>query len=253
MAKARIRIGTSGWRYDDWRGAFYPDDVKPPSWLAYYGRRFPAVEINNSFYKLPEEKTLRTWRDAAPEGFMFAAKANRFVTHMKKLKDPEEGLQRMMQRFRLLGDRLGPVLYQCPPKWKANAERLEAFLEALPKNVPAAFEFREDSWYGDEVLELLDKHGAALCLSDHPAATVVGTPPGPFVYVRLHGAELYQGSYDGRTLRGWASRIAGWQQEGRDVWCFFDNDIKAAAPGDAARLAEMLGVDLGAETGPGDR
>lgn len=242
---ARIRIGTSGWRYDDWRGAFYPEDLKASDWLAYCAARFPTIEINNSFYRLPEEATLAAWRDAVPNGFRFAIKANRYVTHMKKLKEPDEGAARMLARFRALGDRLGPVLYQCPPRWKANPERLAAFLDALPSDIPATFEFRDASWFSDEIYALLGRHGAALCLSDHPDSTLAYEVTAPFVYVRLHGTELYVGSYDGRTLRGWAKRLAGWAAEGRDVWAYFDNDIKAAAPGDAQRLREMVRAETG--------
>lgn len=242
----RIRIGTSGWRYDDWRGSFYPEDLDGSAWLAHYAERFPTVEINNSFYRLPEEATLAGWRDAVPEGFRFAVKANRYVTHMKKLKEPAEGAARMLARFRTLDPTLGPVLYQCPPRWKANTARLATFLEALPADVPATFEFREASWFSEEIYALLREHGAALCLSDHPDATLAYEITGPFVYIRLHGTELYAGNYDGRTLRAWARRIAGWAEAGRDVWCFFDNDIKAAAPHDAQRLTEMVQSEAGA-------
>ena len=161
-----VRIGCSGWQYKHWKGDFYPADLRTGEWFARYAATFDTVEINNSFYRLPEAHTFRSWRERAPAGFLFAVKASRFLTHMKKLKDPEEPLQRFFENAAPLGATLGPVLYQLPPRWPLDLERLRHFLGTLPKRVRHVIEFREPSWYAQEVLELLEAHGVALCLHD---------------------------------------------------------------------------------------
>ncbi|MFP4389009.1 MAG: DNA polymerase, partial [Desulfococcaceae bacterium] len=159
-------IGTSGWRYDHWVGPFYPESDREDgfSHLDFYARRLPAVEINNSFYQLPSEETLDRWRDATPEGFRFAAKASRHITHMKKLKDPEETLPPFVERLKRLGDRLGPLLFQLPPNWRFNPDRLDAFLAALPGEFRCAIEFRDPSWHDDRALAALERAGVAFCI-----------------------------------------------------------------------------------------
>lgn len=153
--RSGLHVGTSGWHYDHWRGPFYPPEVSSDGLLDHYARYFSTAEINNSFYQLPAAETLAQWRDAVPEGFVFAAKASRYLTHMKKLKDPEEPLQRLLGRLDALGEKLGPILLQLPPRWKANHERLEAFLKELPDGYSYAFEFRDESWFDEGVYELL--------------------------------------------------------------------------------------------------
>ncbi len=241
MAVAEIHIGTSGWHYDHWVGPFYPEGTPAADFLAFYAERFATAEINNTFYQLPSAETLAQWRDTVPTGFRFAAKASRYVTHMKKLKDPAASLARFLDRIAVLDPKLGPLLFQLPPNWRVNLERLEAFLEALPAGRRCAFEFRDDSWWNDAVYDALARHGAALCLFELAGSATPLTATADFVYLRLHGpGEAYQGSYDDARLRTWAERLAGWRDEGRDVWAFFDNDEAGFAATNARRLLELL-------------
>ena len=182
-------IGTSGWHYDHWKGPFYPKDLSATGFLEHYAGLFPTAEINNSFYRLPEEKTLAGWRETTPKGFVFSVKASRYLTHMKKLKDPDEPLERLLDRVSALGDKLGSILFQLPPRWKINSERLESFLDVLPENHRYAFEFRDASWFDDEVYGLLTEYGASFCVYDLDGQTSPKEVTADFVYVRLHGPE----------------------------------------------------------------
>jgi uncharacterized protein YecE (DUF72 family) len=241
MTKGRIRIGTSGWSYGHWLGTFYPKGTRQQDLLAVYAERFQSVEINRTFYKLPAAGTMAAWRAKAPEDFLFAAKASRYLTHRKKLKDPEEPVGRLLGCVEALGDKLGPVLFQLPPRWRVNPERLGRLLEVLPNRHRYAFEFRDPSWHEPKILELLSKRGAAFCIFDLAGERSPIEVTADFVYIRLHGpGAAYQGSYDGRILSGWARRIRDWSEAGKDVYCYFDNDEKAYAPQDALRLKEMV-------------
>lgn len=245
MAKARaeIRVGTSGWHYRSWVGPFYPHDAKPPSFLAHYTERFDCVEVNNTFYRLPQRKTVEAWAAQAPEKFLFAVKANRFITHMKKLKDPAEPIGRMFSVIDGFGGKLGPILFQLPPGWRVNAERLAEFLAALPHGHRYAFEFRDESWLCDEVFETLSDADAALVLYDFEGRNPPELVTASFVYVRLHGpGARYQGSYSGPALAVWRERATRWRSQGCDVFVFFDNDQKGYAAADAARLTAMLAL-----------
>ncbi len=243
------RIGTSGWHYPHWRGAFYPKDLPERDRLAYYAGIFDTVEINNSFYRLPSEETLRDWAERTPPGFVFACKANRYITHMKKLKDQDQILASFLGRIAVLGDKLGPVLFQLPPRWRPNARRLEAFLEALPGDRRFTFEFRDPRWNEPEFLRLLERHGAALCCFDLGGTHSPFRVTADFAYIRLHGPGApYRGSYDDACLAAWAQRIATWQADGLDVYCYFDNDERAYAPANARSLLAMLS---GASQSPG--
>jgi uncharacterized protein YecE (DUF72 family) len=236
-----IQIGTSGSHYKHWKGPFYPKNMKPQDFLSYYAKRFGTSEINNSFYKLPEDKILISWRDIVPTEFCFAVKAGRFITHMKKLKDPEESTDRFLNRIELLKDKLGPVLFQLPPKWKCNLERLEAFLGTLPPNRQYSIEFRDLSWLIDEVYELLQRYNIALCIYDMDQWVSPKVITADFIYVRLHGPEAkYEGAYDVHTLSGWARAFSSWAAQGKQVYCYFDNDEQGFAALDALRLKEML-------------
>ena len=161
-----VQVGTSGFHYKHWRNRFYPQDLPSSKWLDYYCRHFGSVEINNSFYRLPEAKTLQTWRETTPEQFVFAVKGSRFLTHMKKLKDPEPGIERFFERIFTLEPKLGPVLFQLPPFWEKNAERLEVFLRALPQGLRYSFEFRNPTWHVPEIYGILHAHNAAFCPFD---------------------------------------------------------------------------------------
>lgn len=163
MTRSVIRIGCSGWEYKHWRGDFYPAEIPKAKWFEHYAARFDTVEINNSFYRLPETATFARWGARAPMRFLYAVKASRFLTHMKKLKDPEEPVERLFGRMRALGKHLGPVLYQLPPNFKLDRDRLEHFLQIIPTDVPQAIEFRDASWYTDEVSALLEKFRVARC------------------------------------------------------------------------------------------
>jgi uncharacterized protein YecE (DUF72 family) len=236
-----IRIGTSGWHYGHWRGPFYPVDLTPEGFLKFYLQHFQTVEINNSFYKLPKEETLKAWKNAVPHDFIFAAKASRFITHMKKLKEPEQPLATFLGRMAVLGDQLGPVLFQLPPRWKFNVERLGNFLAALPGDFRYAFEFRDPSWINKQACQALAEHGVAFCIYDFAGYLAPKEVTADFVYIRLHGpGGAYQGSYDTQTLAGWAGAISAWAAQGKEVFCYFDNDEAGFAAHNAMMLKEML-------------
>jgi uncharacterized protein YecE (DUF72 family) len=239
---AEVRIGTSGWSYPHWRDAFYPEGLRAKDQLGFYAGRFSTVEINGSFYRLPSEAAVEAWRGAAPKGFVYAWKASRFITHSKRLKDAGESVDLVFGRMAPLGEALGPALFQLPPQMKADPERLEAFLEVLPKRRRVVVEFRHPSWFVDEVYELLKAHDAAFCVSDHEDAPSPWAATAGFAYVRGHGpGGDYRGSYRDAELDAWAARITAWRDEGRDVYAYFDNDVGAAAPKDAERLIGRIG------------
>jgi uncharacterized protein YecE (DUF72 family) len=239
---ARVRIGCSGWIYAHWRGRFYPEKLAVKRWFAFYAEHFETVEINNSFYRLPKAETFDTWREQAPPEFCYAVKANRFLTQAKKLKDCAEPLDRMMTPFRHLQPALGPVLYQLPPRFRLNLERLESFLELAPKDVLNVFEFRDKSWYADEVFALLDRHGASFCAHDMPELQSPRIAVGPVAYVRFHGGTgKYSGRYSDAHLLDWADWMLAQAREGRSVWAYFNNDIEGAAIHDALTLKSMIG------------
>jgi uncharacterized protein YecE (DUF72 family) len=241
MTKGRIRIGTSGWSYGHWLGTFYPKGTRQQDLLTAYAGRFETVEINRTFYKLPAAEAVAAWRAKAPAGFLFAAKASRYLTHRKKLKDPEEPVARLLGCVEVLGEMLGPVLFQLPPRWRVNPDRLQRLLEELPDRHRYTFEFRDTTWHDDRIFELLSRRGAAFCIFDLAGKPSPIEVTAGFVYIRLHGpGAAYQGSYHGRTLSAWARRILAWSEAGKDVYCYFDNDEKAYAPHDALRLKEMV-------------
>jgi uncharacterized protein YecE (DUF72 family) len=235
-----MHIGCSGWQYKHWRGAFYPADLPQSRWLEYYGARFQTVEINNTFYRLPEAATFAAWKKRVPAGFTFAVKASRFLTHMKKLKDPAEPINRLFSRARHLGGTQGPMLYQLPPRWSLDVDRLRAFLEALPPKHRHAIEFRDPSWYTDEVFELLGRHGVALCLHDITGSATGRLEVGPFVYVRFHGPVKYSGRYSDRVLGSWGDWLRQQRRLGKPIYAYFNNDAAAQAPRDADRLRAMI-------------
>lgn len=238
---ARIRIGCSGWEYGHWRGEFYPAALPRARWLERYAEVFDTVELNNSFYRLPSADAFASWGGRLPSGFAVAVKASRYLTHLKRLRDAREPLDRLWTRAVRLGDHLGPMLYQLPPRWQRNAERMAAFLQALPAGRDQAVEFRDPSWYHDEIYELLDRYRVALCLHDMPSSASPLRPVGPFVYLRLHGSgEPYGGRYTSAALDRWADRLRTWAADGRPGWVYFNNDIGGHAPRDAQRLWSAL-------------
>jgi len=240
-----VRVGCSGWQYTHWRGDFYPAQLSPSSWLEYYAERFDTVEINNTFYRLPEAATFAAWGRRAPRGFVYAIKASRYLTHMKKLKDPDEPVARFFTRARGLGAAFGPVLYQLPPHWPVNLDRFAAFLRALPRRRRHAVEFRDPSWYADDVFTLLERHRVALCLHDMAGSASTRIAIGPFVYVRFHGVQKYGGRYADATLEDWATWLSARAREGRPIYAYFNNDTGGHAPRDAVRLRTMIARSIG--------
>ncbi|RMD80609.1 MAG: DUF72 domain-containing protein [Gammaproteobacteria bacterium] len=258
MLRAGIRVGTSGWAYPHWRGVFYPPELPSGRWLAWYQERLDTVELNNSFYRLPERETFAAWGREAPEGFLFAVKANRYITHLRKLREPRAPLERLLGRAAALGPHLGPVLFQLPPRWRCDLARLEAFLEALgevagrlfPGGLDCAMEFRDPDWWREEVYGLLERHGVAWCIFDLAGTLSPLLATAPLVYVRLHGPDgPYAGSYDGRALAAWARRILAWRAAGRRVCCYFDNDQAGYAVRNALALRRRLAEALQGEAG----
>jgi uncharacterized protein YecE (DUF72 family) len=237
-----LRIGCSGWSYKDWKGPFYPREVKDKDRLEYYASRFDTAEINASFYRLPSEAMVEGWARRAPDGFTFAWKVSRYITHNKKLKDCEDSVALVFGRMAPLGDRYGPALIQLPPQLRRNDARLAGFLKLLPRGRRHTVEFRHESWYAPEVLQILADFDAALCISDHHAAPAPWEVTASWVYVRGHGpGGRYFGRYPPAELAQWAARIAAWREGGRDVYAYFDNDIKSAAPFDAETLLGLTG------------
>ncbi len=231
-----IRIGCSGWQYRHWKGDFYPGDLRASEWLDYYARHFDTVEVNNSFYRLPDAGVFEKWRAATPPGFLFAVKASRFLTHMKKLKDSREPLERLFSRASELGRKLGPVLYQLPRQMSVNVERLAGFLEHVPPRVKHVIEFRNPDWYDEEIMRLLRRHHVALCLHDMPGSIPPRVFTAGFTYIRLHGGQN-AGAYTQRTLNDWAAWIVASR---RHAFVYFNNDTGGHAPRDARRLRALL-------------
>jgi uncharacterized protein YecE (DUF72 family) len=232
---------TSGWHYNHWRNSFYPEDVDTRDFLRYYSQHFLTVEINNSFYKLPTEQTLQLWKETSPDAFVFAAKGSRYITHMKKLKDPEATISSFFERIRVLGNKLGPVLFQLPPRWRCNPQRLRRFLLKLPPEHRCAFEFRDPSWFDDRVYEALAETDTAFCIYESAGRKSPKKITADLIYVRLHGAgDAYEGSYSRSTLAGWAGAFSAWQRQGKEIYWFFDNDEAGYAAQNALALQGMM-------------
>ena len=242
---ARVHIGCSGWIYRHWRELFYPAKLPQRLWFAHYSDTFGTVELNTSFYHLPKAETFTRWRDQAPPGFRYSVKAPRFITHMKKLKDCSEPVEEFLSRARNLGESIGPILYQLPPRWAFNRGRLEEFIALLPADLSHVFEFREKSWLSEEVLALLDRHGMAFCAHDMPGLATPRWASGPIAYVRFHGGTgKYVGRYRDESLLAWTDWIVDQAGSGRDVWCYFNNDIHGHAIHDALTLRAMVAQAL---------
>lgn len=240
-APGRVRIGCSGWQYAHWRGDFYPEPLAVGQWLDHYASRFDTVELNNPFYRLPERATAERWASLVPDDFVFAWKASRFLTHMKKLKEPKEPLERMFDRATGLGCKLGPILFQLPPRWAHDQARLDAFLSALPAGRRYAIELRDPTWYSEPTYRALDERGVAMCLHDMVGSASPRREVGPFLYLRFHGTDAkYAGGYPASTLRTWARWIHERAARGIDAYVYFNNDAGGHAPRDAARLREFV-------------
>jgi uncharacterized protein YecE (DUF72 family) len=225
-------------------GPFYPKGTGQAAFLASYARHFWSVEVNGTFYRLPSAETLRTWREETPKDFIFACKAHRYITHRKKLKDPQTTLDGFFEAIGELREKLGPILFQLPPHWHINVERLRKFLAALPDGYRYVFEFRDKSWFAPAVYDILSAKNAALCCYDLAGETSPLAVTADFIYLRLHGpGGPYQGSYDDQTLARWVRRLTAWGKSGLDGYCYFDNDEQGFAPRNARRLLELLSAD----------
>ena len=242
-----IWIGTSGWVYPHWAGRFYPPDLHMHDWLPYYVQHFSTVEINRSFYRLPTYEQFHAWAEQTVlhPGFLFAVKASRYITHIKKLNDPQEAITRLITSASGLGEHLGPFLYQLPPNWRANPQRLEQFITLLPHAQQAAFEFRDPSWFQpgtfSSLSQILNVSGCALVIAiGGPCPTPLDAPfIGPFRYLRIHHGEQGIGLSDDE-LAYWAKRLSIDIAESREVYVYFNNDAEAYAIRDALRLRELL-------------
>jgi uncharacterized protein YecE (DUF72 family) len=251
-----IHIGTSGWHYKHWKGPFYEERCPVSKMLESYVRHFDTVEINNSFYKLPSEPTFESWRDCTPEKFLFAVKGSRFITHNKKLKEPEHALGNFLPRAAKLGPKLGAVLWQLPPAWQINVERLDEFLSAVDdfgksgrgrSKVPGlrhAIEFRNPTWLDEKTYAVLRRHDAAFCMYELAGFTTPFELTADWTYIRLHGpGGKYQGSYSTEQLREWADRIRSWRRKLKAVFVYFDNDQAGYAALNALELKRLVERD----------
>lgn len=234
-----VWIGTSGWQYDHWRGGLYPPEVPKRRWLEHYAARFRVVEVNNTFYRLPAPDTFRAWAERTPDDFVVAVKASRFLTHVKRLRDPDEPVGRLLEHAAPLGAKLGPVLLQLPPNMAVEAERLDATLSAFPRRLRIAVEPRDPRWDVPDVRAVLRDHDAAWCLADRrsrPTTRLWRTAS--WGYVRFHvGAGSPTPCYGDTALRSWARRIATLWHADADVYAFFNNDPAGCAVRDARRFA----------------
>lgn len=240
---AEIRIGTSGWHYDHWRGRFYPEELAKSQWLDYYSRHFDTVEINNTFYHLPQARTMVNWHDNTPAGFVYAVKASRYITHIKKLNDPAESIQRFFELADLLKRRLGPILFQLPPSQHQDLDKLGAFIKCLPKRNHAVFEFRHRSWYEQDTLDLMRRRGVALCVHDLGDSAAPRAVTSEMVYLRFHGTSgRYAGNYTDDMLADWAEWIEEQAANVRAVYAYFNNDVEGHAINNANTLKRLLGL-----------
>jgi uncharacterized protein YecE (DUF72 family) len=237
-----IRIGTSGFHYKHWVGPFYPAKTPAAKMLDFYLQHFDTVELNNSFYRLPTAEAFDAWREATPADFVFAVKASRFITHNKKLKDPEHALDNLLPRAAHLGPKLGPILFQLPPHWRVNPERLQALLEILPRDLRYTFEFRELSWITPAINSILKKFNAAFCIYELAGYHSPLHLTADFAYIRLHGptSGKYQGSYGKEKLQEWARQIKAWSNDLRAIYVYFDNDQAGYAAVNATELKKMV-------------
>jgi uncharacterized protein YecE (DUF72 family) len=239
---ARILIGTSGWHYESWRGPFFPKGLLLKDQLQFYASQFATTELNGVFYRTPTPAAVKAWRQQTGGDFVFAWKASKFITHWKRLSEKSvNSLELLEDRLSLLGNKAGPILFQLPPNFAVDLGRLEAFLELLSAKRRYSFEFRHDSWYTPKVFRLLARQNISLCISDHHDAPSPWKRTADFAYVRGHGpGGRYRGHYSPDALSEWARRIRSWRKQGCDVYVYFDNDQKSAAPADALRLRQLL-------------
>lgn len=237
-----IYIGTSGWSYQHWyNGVFYPTNLEKGKELEYYAAKFKTVEINSTFYHLPREITWKNWVKRTPKDFIFSVKGSRFITHILKLDNPSDPLDNLLNGSAKLENKLGPTLFQFPPQFQLDLDRLEKFVKLLPKKRRFTFEFRHSSWFTNKVYELLKTNNIALTISDTPIYPLEEKVTTDFVYIRLHGSvKLYASSYTPPQLEEWAKKIKRWSGKGSDVYVYFDNDAYGYAPKNAEELTTLI-------------
>ena len=234
-------IGTSGWHYEHWRNRFYPEQLTKAKWLEFYATHFATVELNNSFYHLPSETAFANWRDSSPANFIFAVKVSRFITHMKRLKNTEEAVDKFITRAKILDQKLGPLLYQLPPNMHRNDDLLESFLSTLPQGMKHVFEFRHQSWLEEKVFDILHKYNMGLCVFDMPSISCPLVATADFAYVRFHGSTgLYFSCYSDEELADWAKRLADLAPNLKALYIYFNNDAEAFAVRNALTLGNYL-------------
>ena len=234
-------IGTSGWHYDHWRSRFYPEKLTKRKWLEFYATNFTTVELNSSFYRLPSEAAFAIWRDSSPANFTFAVKVSRFITHIKRLRDVEEAVDKFVARAQILGEKLGPLLFQLPPNMHRDDERLESFLSILPQGMKHVFEFRHQSWLEETVFTILHKYNIGLCVFDMPSLSCPLVTTADFAYIRFHGSTgLYWSCYSDEELADWAKRLADLAVNLKAVYIYFNNDAEAFAVRNAMTLRGYL-------------
>ena len=242
MKKARCFIGTSGWYYQHWYGPFYPQGLSKDKLFPYFARYFNTVELNNTFYHLPKASTVKGWHKKAPKGFVFAVKASRFITHIKRLANLGDSLKVFLKRTHLLKEKLGPMLYQLPPSMKKDSKRLASFLRKLPKKEKNVLEFRHQSWLDEEIFTILKKFNVAHCIISMPNFPTVVKATADFVYIRMHGgSSLYRSNYSKAELRQCAGWIKKFLKSGLDTYVYFNNDAYGYAVKNAMALKKMLG------------
>ncbi len=232
---ARAWIGTSGFDYAEWKPGFYPEDLKQEHYLQFYATRLDSVELDHTFYRMPNARKIEAWKSATPPHFRFALKASRKITHQTRLATPSEALDYLIRTISGLGPRLGVLLFQLPPFLRCDCERLVAFLRAVPPGIPSAFEFRHDSWLAADVYRLLQEHGAALCISDADSGTTPLNITSGFTYIRLRRTE-----YPPQVLEEWQTRIRNWTREGIEVFAYIKHEGNPEAAVQAARFARAL-------------
>lgn len=236
-----IRIGTSGWSYNHWYGRFYPEELAKNKWFEYYAEHFDTVEVNNTFYQLPREITFENWRKKAPKNFLYTVKANRYITHIKRLKDTSAELKRFFERANLLKQKLGPVLYQLPPSMHKDLDLLGSFIRLLPKRTAAVFEFRHKSWYSEDTFKLLGKSSVGFCIHDMPDVQSPRIVTGKIIYIRFHGSTgRYSGNYSKSAIQRWADWLTEQVKAVPNIFAYFNNDLGGYAVRNAKQLKELL-------------
>ena len=234
-------VGTSGWHYEHWRDRFYPEGLSKGEWLKFYASHFNTVELNSSFYRLPSESAFAVWYNSSPANFTFAVKVSRFITHIKRLKDTEEAVNKFTNRARILGEKLGPLLYQLPPSMHRNDEVLDSFLSTLPRGMKHVFEFRHQSWLEEEVFQILRKYNAGFCVFDMPSVSCPVVATADFAYVRFHGSTgLYFSCYSDEELADWTRKLTSLASNLETIYIYFNNDAEAFAVRNAMTLRGYL-------------